>query len=190
VIVSLVVASSVYAKNTLNPSELVHFFVPFPAGRVVRPGVVTTPNGESIFVRPISINVNERGILKQLLNPEIEGLSTHWLTNIDKKPHRIGMKFTNLNVPVDWDINAAIPWDPETKTFGTAIGPGESIKDLGVDWLFHFPAEVRAKPVWYEGALVIFDADTGEALTTIPVTFTTTTTTGGTNEVPGRPKTS
>lgn len=186
VISFLVFGSSVYAKNTLNTSELVHFFVPFPAGKVVKPNTVTTPTGEKIFVRPITINVNNRGILKRILNPAIEGLSTHWLTNIDTKPHRIGMKFTNINIPVDWEVGAAIPWDPVTKTFSEAIGPGESIKDLGVDWLFHFSEEVRSQPVWYDGTLVVFDADTNEVLTIIPVKFTK----GGTNESTGRPKTS
>jgi len=186
VVVGLVVGSSVYTKNVLNASELVHFFVPFPAGRVVKPTTVASPTGERIFTRPISINVNERGVFKKLLNPDIEGLSTHWLTNVDTKPHRIGMKFTNLNVPLDWEVGGAIPWDSETKTFGLAIEPGESIKDLGVDWLFHFPEEVRAQEVWYEGTLIIFDADTNENLTTIPVKFHK----GGSNENTGRPKTS
>lgn len=182
----LVFGSSVYAKNTLNVSELVHFFVPFPAGKITRPITVSSPNGDKIFTRPITINVNDRGILKQVLNPGIEGLSTHWLTNIDTKPHRIGMKFTNINVPVDWEVGAAIPWDAETRTFGTAVAPGESIKDLGVDWLFHFPTEVRTQSIWYDGTLVVFDVDTNENLTIIPVKFIK----GEANENTGRPKTS
>ncbi len=186
VVVALVVGSGLYTKSVLNASELVHFFVPFPAGKITRPMTVSSPLGGSIFTRPITINVEQRGVLKKLLNPAIEGLSTHWLTNIDSKPHRIGLKFSNLNVPVDWEVGAGIPWDPATKTFGQAIGPGESIKDLGVDWLFHFPDEVRAQQVWYEGSLIVFDADTNETLTTIPIKFTK----GGSKEVPGRPKTS
>lgn len=186
VISSLIFGSSVYAKNTLNVSELVHFFVPFPAGRVVKPTTVSSPTGDRIFTRPITINVEDRGFLKRLLNPGIEGLSTHWLTNIDTKPHRIGMKFTNTNVPVDWEVGAKISWDPETKTFGEAVAPGDSIADLGVDWLFHFPPEVRSQLVWYEGTLVVFDADTKENLTIIPIKFIK----GGANEISGRPKTS
>lgn len=171
-IISVIIfGSSVYAKSTLNTSELVHFFVPFPAGKVTRPTTVSSPSGEKIFVRPITINVDERGILKRVFNPAIEGLSTHWLTNIDTRPHRIGMKFTNINVPVDWDVGARIPWDEATRTFGVAVAPGDSIMDLGVDWLFHFPSEVRAKQVWYDGTLVVFDADTNESLTIIPIKF-------------------
>ena len=168
----LIFGSSVYAKSTLNPTELSHFFVPFPANRVVRPMTVKNPvTGGSIFVRPITIEVDKRGILKKLLNPGVEGLSTHWLDNIDTKPHRIGLKFTNVNFKVEWDVHAGIPWDEATRTFKVAIGPGERVPDLGVDWLFFFPSEVRAKDVWYDGSLVVFDADTNETLTTIPVKF-------------------
>ncbi len=167
----LVFGSSLYANNTLNPTELVHFFVPFPAGSVVRPMTVKKLDGGSIFVRPIVINVNQRGILKRIFNPGVEGLSTHWLDNIDTKPHRIGMKFTNVNVKMEWDVNAGIPWDPETRTFKVAIAPGERVPDLGADWLFFFPPEVRAKDVWYDGSLIVYDADTNETLTTIPVKF-------------------
>lgn len=167
----LIFGSSVYAKTTLNPTELSHFFVPFPAGRIVRPMTVKQLDGGGIFVRPITINVEQRGILKRIFNPGVEGLSTHWLDNIDSKPHRIGMKFTNVTFDVEWDINAAIPWNDEKHEFEVAVGPGERIRDLGVDWLFFFPPEVRAKDVWYDGSLVIYDADTNETLTTIPVKF-------------------
>ncbi|MDD4859678.1 MAG: hypothetical protein PHR56_05680 [Dehalococcoidales bacterium] len=180
----LIFGSSVYAKSTLNPTELSHFFVPFPAGKVVRPMTVNKPDGGSIFVRPITINVDQRGILKRIFNPAVEGLSTHWLDNIDSKPHRIGMKFTNVTFEVEWDVNAAIPWDDAKHEFEVAVGPGERIRDLGVDWLFFFPPEVRAKDVWYDGSLVVYDADTGETLTTIPIKFQKSTASTSS----GRPK--
>ena len=188
VLSGLIFGSSVYAKNTLNPTELSHFFVPFPAGRVVRPMTVDNPiTGGSIFVRPITINVDQRGILKRIFNPGVEGLSTHWLDNIDTKPHRIGLKFTNVNFKVRWDINAGIPWNEETRTFDVAIGPGERVPDLGVDWLFFFPPEIRAQDVWYDGSLIVYDADTNETLTTIPIKFQKSTV-PATSE--GRPKSS
>ena len=81
------------------------------------------------------------------------------------------MKFTESDVEIKWDINAGIPWDPETRTFGVAVGPGERIPDLGVDWYFIFPPEVQVRDVWYEGSLIVYDADTNETLTSIPVKF-------------------
>ena len=169
----LIFGSSLYAKNTLNPTELSHFFVPFPAGRVVRPMTVKTPDGSrSIFVRPITINVDQRGILKRILNPGVEGLSTHWLDNTDTKSHRIGMKFTNTgNITVEWNVHAGIPWDETAHEFEVAVGSGERVGDLGVDWLFFFPPGVRARDVWYDGALLVYDADTKDTLTTIPIKF-------------------
>jgi len=171
IISGLIFGSSVYAQNTLNPTELSHFFVPFPAGKVMRPMTVNKPDGGTIFVRPMVINVDQRGILKRIFNPGVEGLSTHWLDNIDTKPHRIGMKFSNVTVEIEWNVNAGIPWDPETRTFKEAIGPGERIPDVGIDWLFFFPPEVRAQDVWYNGSLIVYDADTNGNLTIIPVKF-------------------
>ena len=185
VISVLMFGSSLYAKITLNPTELSHFFVPFPAGRVMRPMTVDRPGGGSIFVCPIVINVDQSGILKRILNPNVEGLSTHWLDNIDTQPHRIGMKFTESNVKVEWEVYAGIPWNAETRTFDVAIGPGERVLDLGIDWLFFFPPEVRSQDVWYDGSLIVYDADTNETLTTIPIKFQK----GAVDEVPaGRPK--
>lgn len=117
------------------------------------------------------INVNERGILKRLFNPQVEGLSTHWLVNVDDQPHRIGMRLTELDVPIRWEVGAGILWDPESRTFAEPVGPGESVPDLGVDWFWVFPEEAMARTVWYEGNLVVFDADTGEELTIIPIKF-------------------
>jgi hypothetical protein len=171
VVVALTLGSSVYARRVLNTTELVHFFVPFPAGRVVRPRVVARPDGRKIFVRPLIINVNERGLLKRIFNPGLEGVSTHWLVNVDTKPHRIGMTLTNVDVPLRWEVGAGIPWDPVSRTFKEAVAPGESVPDLGVDWIFEFPRERRSKNVWYEGELIIFDADTGENLTVFPLKF-------------------
>lgn len=180
VIAGLVFGSSAYAKNVLNPSELMHFFVPFPAGKVVKPVTVAKPNGGTVFTRPVVINMDERGIFKRIFNPGVEGLSTHWLINVDSKPHRIGLKLTEASFPIEWEVGSGISWDSQSQTFAEAIGPGEGIPDLGIDWLFHFSAEAMAKNVWYEGTLVVFDADSGENLTTIPIKFQK----GGANEIP------
>jgi hypothetical protein len=170
-VAALTLGSSVYARRVLNTTELVHFFIPFPAGKVVRPRVVDRPDGRKIFIQPLIIDVNERGLLKRIFNPGREGVSTHWLVNIDTKPHRIGMTLTNVDVPLHWEVGAGIPWDPVSRTFQQAVAPGESVPDLGVDWIFEFPRERREKNVWYEGELIIFDADSGEKLTVFPLKF-------------------
>jgi hypothetical protein len=165
------VAMGFYAGRVLNPAELVHFTVPLPVGRVDRPRMIGQDGGRRSFIKPIKVDVCEQGILKRIFCPWIDGLSTHWILNIDSKPHRVGMRLENTTFPVEWQVHAGIPWDPETKTFARALEPGEKVPELGIDWMFNFPAEVRSKRVWYEGGLSVFDADSGEVLTFIPITF-------------------
>ncbi len=160
-----------YAGTVLNPTELVHFSVPVPAGRIDRPRMVGQASGRRSFIKPIKIDVCEQGILKRMFCPWIVGLSTHWISNIDSKPHRIGMRLENTTFPVEWQVNAGIPWDPESGTFDRALKPGEKVPELAIDWMFNIPVEVRDKPVWYEGGLSVFDADTREILTFIPISF-------------------
>ncbi len=171
IVAAATIACGIYAQKVMNPSELVHFFIPFPAGRIVRPMTVKKPNGEGVFTRPLTIDVDKRGILKRLLNPNIEGIGTHWLVNVDTKPHRIGIKLTNVSVPVEWKVGSGIPFDEATGTFSSPIESGQQIPDLGIDWLFHFTPESWTKAVLYEGQLIVFDADTQETLTVIPVKF-------------------
>ena len=133
--------------------------------------MVCCEGGPSAFVKPIRVDVAKQGVLKRIFCPWIDGLSTHWLLNIDSKPHRIGMRLENTTFPVEWHVNAGIPWDPESRTFAKALQPGERVPELAIDWMFNFPVEVRDKPVWYQGGLSVFDADSGEVLTFIPITF-------------------
>jgi len=165
------VAMGFYAGTVLNPTELVHFSVPVPAGRITRPQMVGPAGGRRSFIKPIKVDVCEQGCLKRLFCPWIVGLSTHWISNIGSKPHRIGMRLENTTFPVEWKVNARIPWDAESRTFAVALGPGESVPELAIDWMFNIPVEFRDKPIWYEGGLSVFDADSQEILTFIPISF-------------------
>jgi hypothetical protein len=172
IIGALVTGSSLYAKSALGTTENVHFFVPFPAGKIFKPGTVSQLDGSKIFVKPVVINVDQRGIFKKVSNPGTEQLTTRWLDNIDTKPHRIGLKFTDTSIDIEWDVHVGgNPWDPATQEFANAIGPGERADDVNISWIFHFPNEVMSQPVWYSANLVVFDADSGETLSSIPVKF-------------------
>jgi hypothetical protein len=133
--------------------------------------MVGSEHGPRAFVKPIRVDVSEQGVLKRTFCPWIVGLSTHWILNTDSKPHRIGLRLENTTFPVEWHVNAGIPWDSQSKTFSKVIEPGERVPELGIDWMFNIPVEVRNRPVWYQGGLSVFDADSGEVLTFIPITF-------------------
>jgi len=170
IVMILTIGSSLYAEVVLGPTELVHFWVPFPA-RVTRPMTVPIPSGGTVFTRPILVEVHKQGIFKRAINPWVIGLSTHWLVNVGDRPYRIGLRLVNTTLPVKWEASAGIPWDSESKTFAHPIEPGKMIPELGIDWFFYIPEDVRSLQVWYSGGLVVFDTDSGETLTFLPITI-------------------
>lgn len=147
--------SSLYS-GYLAKSEMLHFWVYFP-----QRGKPTQ----------IEIYVNNQGILKRVLNPWVEAMSTHWIINTDNKPHSIRLELVNCTIPVEWEVSAGIPWNSSTKTFEQPIKPGQSIPYLGLDWVFHIPPEVRSQTIWYKGGLTVIDADTNGTLSFIPITI-------------------
>ena len=149
----LVVFGLGFYATRLNTSELVHFWVRFPNARA----------------RPIVLHASQRGVLKQIFDPWHEGLSTHWIVNNDTKPHRVKMELVNVTIPVQCEVHAGVPYDEETRTFTEPIPPKGRIPQLGIDWIFYFPENVREMEVWYDGGLKIIDADTGETLLFQPI---------------------
>jgi len=157
---------------TLGKSELVHFWVAVPAGNVTAP-MVLRGAGPPISMSPIVIDLQSRGVLKNLLQPQLEGLSTHWIYNLGKKPVKIKLNLANVppDITVDWEVNSGFEYDASTHTFKTPLYPGGSIPNLGIDWIFHIPAYYMDEPVVYNGGLEVIDADTGVVLTSIPIKF-------------------
>jgi len=170
IVVIFTLGSSLYAEIVLGPTELVHFWVPFPAV-VTRPVTVPIPGGGTVFARPILVEVHKQGIFKRAVNPWVIGLSTHWLVNVGDRSYRIGLRLVDTTLPVKWEVSAGTPWDPGSKTFARPIESGKTIPELGIDWFFYIPEDVRPLHVWYSGGLVVFDADSGETLTFLPITI-------------------
>ena len=153
----ITLGSSYYSAH-LAKSEIVHFWVFFPAGR-------------GPPASPLEIYVNDQGFLKRILNPWMIALSTHWIINTGDKPYIVGLRLVNCTIPVEWEVNAGIPWDHETKTFTQPLEPGEGVPYLGIDWIFHIPKEIRPQRIWYDGGLAVIDSETGETLSFIPITI-------------------
>ena len=164
---AVTIFASSYAAD-FGKHEMVHFWLAFPAGTVIKPTVLRGP-GPPIALSPLTIDLDQRGVLKNLLNPSIEAISTHWIYNYGKKPVRIGLELVNCTFPVIWEVGANFPYDPETHIFMKPLMPGQSIPNLGIDWIFKIPPSVMNSAIIYDGGLLIFDADTGEPLTLIPI---------------------
>lgn len=157
VTLGLTLVSGVYS-GYLSKSEMIHFWVYFPQ-RGSRPTSIT-------------VDAGSQGVLKRLFNPWVIALSTHWIVNTDNRPHLIRLELVNCTLPVEWEVSAGIPWNPDNRTFAEPIGPfGQSIPYLGLDWVFHIPPEIRTQRIWYQGGLAVTDANSNETLSFIPITI-------------------
>ncbi|MEM3882404.1 MAG: hypothetical protein QXO23_03375 [Candidatus Methanomethyliaceae archaeon] len=165
----ITIYSGVYA-NSLSKAEIVHFWVAVPAGNVTEP-ITLRGAGPPINMAPIIIDLDARGLPKNLLNPNIEAISTHWIYNLDKRPHKLGLDLLNVTFPVEWEVRADWPYDPATHTFTKPLPPGQRIPSLSIDWIFKIPAYYMDEQVIYDGGLLVFDADSGQPLTFIPIKF-------------------
>jgi len=163
----ITLGAGVYAQG-YGQAEMFHFRVAVPAGTIVNSTTIRGA-GAPVAMAPIIIDLQQRGLPRYVVRPDLEAISTHTITNVGKKPVRIRMELTNLDFPVEWDINANHPYDPASRTFTEPLLPGQSIKNLGADWFFYIPAERLHDPVVYNGGLKLTDADTGELLTFLPI---------------------
>lgn len=159
--------SGAYASS-LSKAEIVHFWVAVPAGNVTEPKTLRG-TGPPINMAPIIIDLDARGVLKNLLNPDVEALSTHWIYNLGKKPVKLGLDLVNITFPIEWEVKADWPYDPATHTFTKPLLPGQKISGLSIDWTFKIPAYYMDEAVIYDGGLLIFDADSNQPLTFIPI---------------------
>jgi hypothetical protein len=168
----ITIGAGAYAQD-YGKNEIVHFWVAVPAGEV-KEAKIMRGAGPPVSLSPIQIDLNARGVLKNLIQPNVEALSTHWIYNLGQKPVRIQMELVNCSIPVKWEVNANFPYDPETHTFIQPLMPGKSIPNLGLDWIFDIPTyestiQQGTEGLVYNGGLLLTNADTGERLTLIPI---------------------
>lgn len=166
------VGAGAYAQD-YGKNEILHFWLAVPAGDVTEPKVLRGA-GPPVSLSPIAIDLDSRGLLKKLFQPGVESLSTHWIYNLGKKPIRVQMELVNCSIPVEWEVSANFPYDPQTRTFTQMLPPGSSIQNLGIDWIFHLPSRETAfedgkMGLVYNGGLMLSNADTGEKLTFLPI---------------------
>jgi hypothetical protein len=167
--IGIVLLAGSYAAD-YGQAEMVHFWTAVPGGNIT---TTTTLRGVGmpVTMSPIFIDLDERGALRDYITPQVEAISTHWIYNLGKTPVRIKMELINLTVPVRWEVQGNMAYDPENHTFAELIMPGGSVQNLGIDWYFYIPAYYMDEQIVYMGGLLLSNADTGQGLTFIPITI-------------------
>ncbi len=167
--VAIVFVAGYYAADW-GKAEMVHFWTAVPGGNITS---TTTLRGIGmpITMSPVFIDLDQRGILRDFITSQVEAISTHWIYNLGKGPVRIKMELINLTIPVRWEVQCDMGYDPETHTFTEYIKPGGSVPNLGIDWYFYIPDYYMDEQIVYQGGLLLSNADTGQGLTFIPITI-------------------
>jgi hypothetical protein len=83
------------------------------------------------------------------------------------RPYKIRMEMDLCDWDLEWETFEAA-WDHTTQSTTRYIQPG---KTFNMDWYFHIPEEDFQQPVVCQGQLEIFDAETDQSLTVLPVTI-------------------
>jgi len=178
------VGFGLWAQSLFVKSELVHFSVNFPSdGRAetmsccdlggpwardrdpdwndYAAGGVLAYGEEGAIV----IDVGQQGLLKRTLQPNYLSISTHWLRNVGTQPYQIKLAMDMCDWDLQW-VTFERDWDVEAKVSTRFIDPGDS---YNMDWFFTIPAEQRAQATICEGQLDVYDAETDDLLTALPI---------------------
>jgi hypothetical protein len=163
----ITIFAGAYGKtNAVN--EKVSFSMATHAGNISATKVVRGP-GPVITMSPIVVDLDSRGILKSIIQPMVESVSTKSIYNYGKQNVTIHMEMTNATLPIEWIVTANYPYDPVNHTFTKPLAPGKSITGLSLEIRFIMDAEAWQRTVVYNGGLRLTEASNGTLLTFLPI---------------------
>jgi hypothetical protein len=110
------------------------------------------------------VDLANTGLIKRMLQPNEVNLSSHWVKNVGDITRRIRLEAEGVAYPLRWD-SMERTWDSRTRTLGRPLKPGEYVT---VDWTLTLPRPLPTGTI-VDSHIVVFDADTGERLTEMPI---------------------
>jgi hypothetical protein len=149
-----------FYRDAIGDGESVHFSVNYPAKGPAAGGVGAM--GEEGY---IVVNVAHTGLLKKVVQPNVVNLSTHWLKNVGDEPRKIRLELEGVPYPVRWESTERT-WNEEDHSIGRELPPQSNAT---VDWFITLPKPLPPGDTIVDGAIVVYDAETDEKLTTFPV---------------------
>ncbi len=153
-------------RVTMADGESVGFAVNYPAsgGDAGGPGAMGNTG-------VVEMNVGNTGILKRIVQPDVVSLSSHWVRNVGDTPRRIRVAAEGFDYPIRWESHE-LTWDEETHSVGRLLDPDEAIGvELFVTLPWPYPADIYTLD---QGKFTVYDADTGELLTALPISIVNT----------------
>ncbi len=111
------------------------------------------------------IDAGRQGLLKRTLQPNYLSISSHWVRNVGTQPYQIRLDMDMCGWDLKW-VTFERDWDPEAKMTTRFIDPGQS---FNMDWFFTIPTKQRDQATICEGQLDVYDAETDDLLTELPI---------------------
>jgi len=125
----------------------------------------------------IVIETDGAGLVKRILQPRTLELVSHVVRNVGDVPQRIRFEVQGLPADIELELGSRdLAWNPETHEIERDIAPGEAVD---FDVLMHLPAQIPFSSMPLRGQVVIFDASSGQVLSTLPVSLVRTGAVGG-----------
>lgn len=153
-------------RVTMADGESVGFAVNYPASGGDAGGLGPMGNTGGV-----EMNVGNTGILKRIVQPDVASLSSHWVRNVGDTPRRIRVAAEGFDYPIRWHSTERT-WDEETHSVGRLLDPDEAIGvELLVTLPWPYPADIYTLD---QGKFTVYDADTGELLTELPISIVNT----------------
>ncbi len=156
---ALVFAAGFYRQATQD-GEGVGFALNFPATAKAAGGMGARGTEGYVLV-----NTAHTGLIKRMLQPDVVSLSSHFVKNVGTTPRRIRIAAEGFQYPVTLESHEKA-WNERTHTIDRVIPPGAS---AGMAAYVDLPKPLPSKPLIDDGALVVYDADSGAKLTSLPV---------------------
>jgi hypothetical protein len=149
-----------FFRSTMGDAESVHYSLNFPAR-----GFAAGGEGAMGKSGHVIVNLANTGFIKQLLQPNEVNLSSHWVKNVGDKTRRIRLEAEGVQYPLKWgSIDKS--FDESTLIVQRPLKPGESVT---VDWDLTLPRPLPEDDIIVDARIVVYDADTGERLTAMPI---------------------
>jgi hypothetical protein len=159
VTVAMVFAVGFY-RDAIGDGEAASFGLNYPAtGKDV--GGIGARGTEGYAL----VNLAHMGLLKKMTQPNVVEFSSHFVKNVGDEARRIRLEAEGFAYPVRWESNEAT-WDEEKREIGRPLQPGSMVT---VHLFVTLPKPLPPGDTILDGKIVVYDADTDERLSALPV---------------------
>ncbi|WP_019849164.1 hypothetical protein [Desulfitobacterium sp. PCE1] len=128
------------------------------------------PQKDTGKVKTVTVNLDEQGLLKKLLQPDLIEVRSHAITNKSNKDYNLQFELTDNSLPVRMSVKDDA-WDEKNNTLNRPLKPGQKVN---FNMYFDVSKELFNASEIYDGRLNVLDFTTKEQLGYVPIKIVNT----------------